>query len=173
MWAFWTCGTIPGWVGGRVTKSKVTDDDQFKVQTEQFGECWMLPKFTVENDADGERLYRALKAIGKRYEREQQFFDRHMKSEAEALVRPFLTRPQTKACAVQNCTTAPTVERTFNVGVTLDFCAKHDPERTVEPKKPWMHGDARVCQLCGHDGTWHAEGNNNISACRGYSPSWD
>ena len=34
----------------------------------------------------------------------------------------------------------------------------------------WMKGDARKCALCGNDGDWHAEGNNNISKCRGYSP---
>ena len=38
---------------------------------------------------------------------------------------------------------------------------------------PWMKGDKRICDLCGHDGNWHAEGNNNISSCRGYSPPED
>lgn len=34
----------------------------------------------------------------------------------------------------------------------------------------WMKGDPRKCALCGNDGDWHAQGNNNISKCRGYSP---
>lgn len=41
-------------------------------------------------------------------------------------------------------------------------------KRKVE--KAWMSEDPRLCALCGHDGAWHAQGNNNISACRGYSP---
>jgi len=45
------------------------------------------------------------------------------------------------------------------------------PEPWAEPpRRPWMHGDPRPCELCGRDGTWHALGNNNVSGCRGYSP---
>lgn len=42
----------------------------------------------------------------------------------------------------------------------------------TSPEKPlWMKGDTRKCTLCGNDGDWHAQGNNNISQCRGYSPA--
>lgn len=45
-------------------------------------------------------------------------------------------------------------------------------EQTQQPAEPppWMKGDVRKCILCGNDGDWHAQGNNNISQCRGYSP---
>ncbi len=48
--------------------------------------------------------------------------------------------------------------------------AKPAVQRETPDDELWMKGDARKCELCGNDGDWHAQGNNNISKCRGYSP---